>query len=96
VSTEDEFRGKRVVITGGLGFIGSNLALRLASLYESLRRHCRSFELWILCMERMCYAAIAKFRLQGVRLIALEELEQADPELLRAKATRSLVEYYLL
>ena len=40
--TEHEFRGKRVMITGGLGFIGSNLAQRLAeagaevSLVDSL------------------------------------------------------------
>jgi UDP-glucose 4-epimerase len=42
----DEYRGQKVLITGGLGFIGSNLAIRLVSagasvtLVDSFEPHC--------------------------------------------------------
>ena len=32
MTREDFYRGRRVMITGGLGFIGSNLARRLVDL----------------------------------------------------------------
>ena len=32
-----DFKGKKVLIAGGAGFIGTNLALRLASLGANLR-----------------------------------------------------------
>jgi UDP-glucose 4-epimerase len=32
----DEYRGKKVLITGGLGFIGSNLSIRLVQVGASV------------------------------------------------------------
>ena len=64
------------------------------ALYESLRRHCPAAELWVLCLSQEAYDWLVRESLDGVRLIALEEFEQADPELRVAKLNRTIVEYY--
>ena len=64
------------------------------ALHESLQRHCSPFVLWVLCLDHLCYDALERLGLPGVRLISLAQLEQADPELLVAKGNRSQVEYY--
>lgn len=64
------------------------------ALHESLQRHCSPFVLWVLCFDDLCYDALKRLELPGVRLISLSQFEQADPALLVAKGNRSLVEYY--
>jgi hypothetical protein len=48
----------------------------------------------VLCLSRQCYDWLARENLPGLRPIALDEFESADPELLRAKQNRTIVEYY--
>lgn len=64
------------------------------ALYRSLRAHCHDFELWILCLDDPCRDVLRRLSLPGVRLVGLDELESADPELARARPTRTLIEYY--
>jgi len=64
------------------------------ALYRSLRQHCPSFRLWVLCMDAGCHRTLTSLRLPEVRAIALEEFEKADAELLNAKKNRSRIEYY--
>jgi hypothetical protein len=64
------------------------------ALYESLKQHCSSFELWILCMDNESYQMLAKMDLAHARLISLSELEDKFPQLRQAKANRSRIEYY--
>jgi len=64
------------------------------TLYESIDRHCDSFELWVLCMDDSTYDFLAPLRLQNMRLIKLEELEKHDSQLKEVKSERSQVEYY--
>ncbi len=64
------------------------------ALYWSLTQHCPSFLLWVLCMDRVCYNTLSQMKLPNVRLIALEEFETGDKELLVAKENRTLIEYY--
>lgn len=64
------------------------------ALYQSLRRHCPSFELWVLCMDRLSYDVLSQLGLSDVHLISLEDVEKGDEELLRAKQNRSMIEYY--
>ena len=67
---------------------------RALVLYDSLKRNCARFTLWMLCMDEESYAALAKLKLPDVRLVTLSELERNDPQLGRAKTNRSLLEYY--
>jgi hypothetical protein len=64
------------------------------ALYQSLRRYCPSFRIWILCTDSETYEALAKLKLPEIQPIALNEFERGDEALLHAKQNRSLLEYY--
>ena len=71
-----------------------NYLPRGLALYRSLQRVCPSFRLWVLCMDADSHQVLDGLGLSELQLIALEELEQADPELLAVKPHRSRLEYY--
>ena len=64
------------------------------ALYHSLLDHCRSFHLWVLCLDEPVHAALSALELPHMTLVPLAELEAADRELLKVKGGRSTVEYY--
>ena len=64
------------------------------ALYRSLQEHCSSFRLWILCMDQLSYDTLSQMSLSNAHLIALEDFERGDEELLKAKQNRTLIEYY--
>lgn len=64
------------------------------ALYQSLKKQCPSFQLWVLCMDRTCYDILFKLQLPNVHLIPLEDFEAGDEKLLGAKRNRTLIEYY--
>jgi hypothetical protein len=64
------------------------------ALYQSLKRHCADFKLWMLCMDDESYVTLKKLELSKVSLLTLSDLERDHPQLRQAKETRSLVEYY--
>jgi hypothetical protein len=64
------------------------------ALYQSLKQQCPSFQLWVLCMDRVCYEVLFQLKLPNVHLIPLEDFEAGDEKLLRAKENRRLIEYY--
>jgi len=68
--------------------------LRGLALYESLKQHCPSFQLWVLCMDNSCYNILSQMKLLNMNLISVADLEKSDLELLRAKRNRTLIEYY--
>ena len=75
-------------------YFDQNYLSRGLALHASLRRHCPSFQLWILCMDEATHAALTRLALPGTRLICQDEFERGDAPLLTAKANRSIVEYY--
>jgi hypothetical protein len=68
--------------------------VRGLALYHSLAVHAAPFQLYVLCLSDLCFRLLLAYKLPNVRLIRLQDLELADPELAQTRATRSLVEYY--
>ncbi len=64
------------------------------ALYQSLCQHSDSFQLWVLCLDDTCYDILSQLRLPNVNLVSLGAFESSDPELLKSKGNRSLLEYY--
>lgn len=75
-------------------YFDSNYLSRGLALYRSLRAHCPRALLWILCLDSRCFHVLHSLDLPNTRLINLEDFERDQPELVRTKYDRSLVEYY--
>jgi len=76
-------------------YFDCNYLTRGLVLYHSLVQHCQHpFTLWVLCFDTTTYQTLDRLNLPGVRLISLEQFEAGDSELRRAKAERSLIEYF--
>ena len=71
-----------------------NYLSRGLALYRSLKKNCPEFHLWILCMDHKSHDILTQMALPNLKLIALEDFEKVDEELLAIKSTRSVVEYY--
>lgn len=69
-----------------------NYMARGISLYHSLERNCKNFELWVIAMSDICEQALKKMNLENIKIVSLADFE--DDELLKAKKTRSQVEYF--
>ncbi len=64
------------------------------ALFHSLVQHCTPFRLWILCMDEDTYRIFTEMQLSNVHPISLQDFEENDPLLKKAKENRSLIEYY--
>ena len=69
----------------------SNYLTRGLTNYESLKKHCKCFHLYIFAFDSKCYSVLTKLKLEFVTIISLKEFE--DEELLRIKAGRTVGEY---
>jgi hypothetical protein len=75
-------------------YFDSHYLTRGLSLYLSLREHCPSFRLWVLCMDTSTTHCLKQLALPQVIPVGLEELEAYDSPLLVLKGKRSKIEYY--
>jgi hypothetical protein len=75
-------------------YFDSRYLTRGLALRVSLLEHAGDFELYVLCLDEATYRTLIGLALPEIIPIHIETLEQSDPELLAAKANRSLIEYY--
>src|SRR5947208_15257548 len=75
-------------------YFDHHYSARGLALYQSLKRHCPEFKLWILCLDEPSHSELTRLNLPEVSLLTLDELERGDPALLGAKENRSRIEYY--
>lgn len=71
-----------------------NYLTRALVLYQSLQDSGIRFTLWALCLDEQSAGALSQLDLPGLVVVPLADLEAYDGELLAAKPTRSVVEYY--
>ena len=69
----------------------SNYLTRGLALYESLKKNCPSFHLYVVAFNDECYTYFRNSDLKNITPIALKEFE--DQKLLEVKPSRSIAEY---
>jgi len=69
----------------------SNYLSRGIAMYDSLKRHCSNFHLYIVAFDDKAYTILNKLALENITVISLKEFE--NEKLLAVKPTRSRAEY---
>jgi len=64
------------------------------SLLESLSKHDSTSFIFVLCLDDATFSLLKNLGLNNVQLLQVLDLEKAFPELLKAKANRSITEYF--
>jgi hypothetical protein len=75
-------------------YFDHNYLSRALLTIESLRRFDPKTPIYVLALSELCEAILRELALPDVEIIALARLEDAYPELVAVKPTRSTVEYY--
>jgi hypothetical protein len=66
---------------------------KIIPMYSSLKVRCKDFQLFILCMDSEVYDVFSKINFDNITLVKLEDIEDEDEEMLKAKSHRSFHEY---
>jgi hypothetical protein len=73
-----------------------NYSTRGLALFDSLRTQTTDFRLFALCLDDEALAVVSQISTRSPKIVpvSLARLEEWNPELLKAKSNRSLIEYY--
>ncbi|MBT3666714.1 MAG: hypothetical protein HN548_04480 [Opitutae bacterium] len=71
-----------------------NYVIRALVMVDSLKASGFDFKLWVLCLTEKCKNILDAVSYPEIESLSLHELETERPELIRAKGSRSLSEYY--
>ena len=74
-------------------YFDSNYLVPGVALWQSLQRYDPGMVLWVLALDEATATALTALRADDLRVLTPEELERADPELARSRATRSALEH---
>jgi len=69
----------------------SHYFIRGLTMYESLKKNCKNFHLYIFAFDNDTYNILKNLQLDFITVISLKEFE--DPELLQVKPKRTIAEY---
>jgi len=75
-------------------YFDSAYLTRGITLYRTLERWAQPFTLYVLYLDEGCGQVLARLDFPHIRLVGLEEIENADPALSQAKKNRTRVEYF--
>ena len=74
-------------------YLDSGFLLQGLALWRSLAAHDRAAVLWVLALDDTTAAGLRALGADDLRVLTPEDLERADPELARSRATRSALEH---
>ncbi len=79
------------MLTNFCTLFDSNYLSRGLAMYESLRRHCRDFHLYIFAFDDRCFSVLNKLNLEKTTVIGLKDF--LDEALLKIQPSRTATEF---